>query len=506
MSMFNRDFYPTPFDVIVQMTEGEVLKDKIILEPSAGKGDIVDYLINAEAKEVLACEINEDLKAILSTKCRVIESDFLKLTSDRISHINMIILNPPFTADEKHINHAYNIAPPGCKIIALCNSATLENSRYSSSRQELKNIIETYGTFQNLQNAFSEAERKTNVNISLVKIQKPGADYNAEFEGFFMDEEVEEQGDGLMPYNFIRDVVNRYVGAVKVFDKQLISAIELNELLSGFYGSSLAFQCTEKEKPVQRATFKKDMQRAGWKFIFNKMNMTKNTTKGTRESINKFVEEQTEIPFTMRNIYHMLDIVFQTRGQTMDKALLEVFDHITAFHDDNKYGLPGWKTNSHFLLTQRFIHPGLCTQDDFDKKYHKDVVKITYGGRSESMDDMVKAICYLIGEDYDAENESKKRKYPELFRFVSDNRDTIKFGEWFDWTLFKVRAYKKGTMHFEFKDPEIWGKFNQRIAKIKGFPLFEAKAQTAYQNRQTGRPIEKKEPVILASFKLKTAI
>ena len=137
--MFNRDFYPTPPEVITQMLEGETIAGKTILEPSAGIGNIVDYL-QAEGGEVLACEINDDLRIILSHKCKILEWDFLKVTSDQISHINMIVMNPPFSADEKHISHAYNIAPPGCKIIALCNTATLENT-YSHARRELKTII-----------------------------------------------------------------------------------------------------------------------------------------------------------------------------------------------------------------------------------------------------------------------------------------------------------------------------------------------------------------------------
>ena len=42
-------------------------------------------------------------------------------------------------------------------------------------------------------------------------------------------------------------------------------------------------------------------------------------------------------------------------------------------------------------------------------------------------------------------------------------------------------------MHFEFKNDKVWELFNQRVAKIKGYVLFEAKEQTEYQKRQTGR-------------------
>ena len=42
--MFNSEFYPTPAEVIEIMLQGETIENKTILEPSAGKGDIVDYL------------------------------------------------------------------------------------------------------------------------------------------------------------------------------------------------------------------------------------------------------------------------------------------------------------------------------------------------------------------------------------------------------------------------------------------------------------------------------
>jgi hypothetical protein len=61
--------------------------------------------------------------------------------------------------------------------------------------------------------------------------------------------------------------------------------------------------------------------------------------------------------------------------------------------------------------------------------------------------------------------------------------------------FFKYKGYKNGNMHYEFKDAEVWARFNQRVAKLKGFPLYEAKQQTAYQDRQTGRATqEKKKP------------
>jgi hypothetical protein len=47
----------------------------------------------------------------------------------------------------------------------------------------------------------------------------------------------------------------------------------------------------------------------------------------------------------------------------------------------------------------------------------------------------------------------------------------LKFGEQYEWGFFKFRGYKKGTSHFEFKDPKVWKEFNRVACKAKGFML-----------------------------------
>lgn len=529
--MFNIDFYPTPEHVIETMLSSCNIEGKVVLEPSAGSGNLVRAIQQAGAKEVLACENDPRLLKIVESLCRVVAHDFLTLKSETISHVDFIIMNPPFSSAADHINHAFNIAPPSCKIVALCNSETIKNP-YSKSREVLKTTIETYGQYQELGECFSTAERKTYVNVTLIRLEKPGNNYSQEFEGFFMEEdEPETQSNGLMSYNAVRDLVNRYVECVKIYDDQLNTAIRLSEMRANYFDrdyedddrrnekSTISISISRNGIPLARNQFKKQMQKAGWRWIFEQMDLTKTATKGLREDINKFVERQENVPFTMRNIYHMLDMVVQTTSQRMDKAIVEVFEKVTRHSHDNHYRVEGWKTNSHYLLTKRFIVPG----------YYK-----------EEMEDMVKALCYITGENYDdmmtlerrtcgryfLMNEGKnvgnsygyhqyeieyawkfeetKKIYPsaELVQM------TFEYGQWFEWGFFRVRKYKKGTIHFEFKDEDVWAKFNQRVAKIKGFPLPEKREQTEYQKRQAyakeSKPMYKRDnkvkPTVIATF------
>ena len=477
--MFNEDFFPTPKEVIERMLFGYIIEGKVILEPSAGKGDIVDYLKINGAANVISCENNEDLRKILATKCSIICNDFLTVTSNMISHIDMMIMNPPFSVDEKHILHAYEIAPAGCVILSLCNFTTVDNP-YTQERKRLKRIIEENGSYENWGDCFSNAERKTNVEIAFVKLQKPGVNYNTEFEGFYLSEEKEDQENGIMSYNFVRDLVNRYIGVVKIYDEQLEAAVKMNNLTSGFFSTKMGMTITENGKVVSRNEFKKEMQKAGWNFIFNKMNMQKYSTKGLKEDINKFVEKQTSVPFTMKNIYLMLEIVIGTAESRMDKAILEVFDKLTTHYHDNRFNVEGWKTNSNYLVNQKFILDWMVESN------WGNGMRIKYSSsNAEKVEDFNKALCFITGRNYDEigsmynffSRELPGNKYPrEYMKFD--------FGVWYEFGFFKVKGYKKGTMHFEFLDTDVWGKFNQHVARLKGYPLFEYKEQTKWQKKQ----------------------
>lgn len=493
--MFNSGFYPTPPHIIEMMMEGETIQGKTILEPSAGKGNIVDYLTDRGASAVLTCETDKDLRMILAGKSNLIGEDFLQLRSEQISHIDLIVMNPPFGHDDRHINHAYQIAPAGCRIIALCNLQTIKNA-YSAARRELNALIESHGRYEELGSAFEQAERKTGVEVALVKLQKEGGSYKAEFEGFFMEEEPEQQEGqeaGIMDYNFIRDLVHRYISAVKLYDEQLNTGVKMENLTKGFYHSQLAFHCTEDNKPKARNEFKKDLQKAAWKFIFNKMNMRKTATRGLKEDINNFVEKQSEVPFTMKNIFRMLEIVIGTTEQRMDKAILEVFENVTKHYHENRFNVEGWKTNSHFLVNMRFIFPYMVEHVWGSSTQMAD----RYSGNFEIIEDFEKALCYITGDNWD---EIKNLK-PQV--------RGKEFGKWNDSHFFRFKGFKKGTMHFEFKSEDIWARFNQRVARLKGYPLFEhnnnkaknygqAKEKPTYQTRAAAQPGK-----VLFSIKLK---
>lgn len=471
MNLFteNADFYPTPTDVINTMMLGEDILGKTILEPSAGSGNIVSWLKDNGAGAVIACEKDETLQKLLAGKCELIADDFLSVTSDQVSHVDYIVMNPPFSDGVKHIKHAFDIAPTGCTVISLCNSSNLK-CWYSSERQELYELVELYGCSECLGTVFDTAERKTNVDVSLIKLYKEG-EAEDEFAGYiFSDEEDslnKNETDGIVQYNIVRDMVNRYTSAVKLFDETMEAANKINDVArfsdSKFDYVPIRFTTVDTNGNavnISRQQYKKQLQKYYWRIIFNKLNMEKYATNGLREQINKFVEKQVNVPFTMHNIYQVINMVVQTTGQRMDKALLEAFDLICSFSAENSTAGEKWKTNANYMINRKFIVPYMT---DYDARYStsNECMSLNYGGNLTRIDDVIKALCYITGTNYD--------NITDLRNFVY--RNNLSYGTWYVWSFFRIKGFKKGTMHFEFLDEDVWIKFNQQVAKQRGWVL-----------------------------------
>lgn len=477
-TIFNRDFYPTPDNVIEMMLQNSDISNKVILEPSAGKGNIVDYLLKNGAKEVIACEKQPDLQRILSTKCQIISDDFLKVTEEQVSHIDMIVMNPPFSADENHILHAYKIAPAGCEIIALCNSSSLSNSFYNK-RQQLLEIVEMNGHYEELGACFKNAERQTDVYVSCIRMFKQGEKNKNEWDGYFSleeDEFDENQQEGLMRYDFIRDLVQRYVDAVSMYDTAMDINNRINQKTEMFskYGIKFgAYNPNSHYSNVTRDTFKKQLQKDAWNFIFRKLDMQKYVTSSVMNDINTFIEQQVNVPFTMRNIYKMLQLIVGTQADRMDKCLCEAFDLICSFSAENSTAGEKWKTNSEYMINKRFIVPYIC---NYDKQWPCGHVKICYGGYSNKIEDIIKALCYITGKNYNEQislGDFCREFKPAWGAWLPMGHYKYKEGcnpEYIG-GFFRIKGHKKGTMHFEFLDDKVWEMFNRKVSEIKGWRL-----------------------------------
>jgi hypothetical protein len=461
--MFNPDFYPTPPEVAATMLDPLDLRGRVVAELSAGSGNLVREALARGAEEVLAAEIEPKLRAILAAipGCHLIGNDCLKLTAEQIAHVHVIAINPPFSADERHILHAWAIAPAGCEIVSLCNANTIETGRWGSrASQELRTTIEQYGSRQNLGPVFEDAERTTRCEIGLVRLTKPGQCLSGadEFDGFFLGpDDIEAQGEGIIPYRRSRDLVNRYVEACRIFDQQLDAGVRLQAQVGDIYKGELGIKISMEGCAASRNRFRKELQKSFWKSVIDEMLPAEKATSQLQGDINTFVEQQTKVPFTERNLFRMLQIIAGTTDQRIDRAVEAAFDELTRHTKENRWQVEGWKTNDAYLFNQKFIVPYVAEPD-----WSGGTVSLKrWSGNFPRIRDLIKALVYITGRIY-AEVEDPVCGY-----------DRIEAGIWYEWGFFDFKVFKKGTGHFRFKDPEDWAALNARVARIKGLVLPE---------------------------------
>lgn len=489
--IFNKDFYPTPEHVIDKMMEFEPVQGMKFLEPSAGKGNIVDWLWAHGAEDVIACETDKNLQKLLSGKCRLVCDDFFNLRSEDVSHVNYIVMNPPFADAEKHILHAWDIAPSGCIIIALkgvrgssrwdkFNRADDldERRRAAKIKDQLDELIKYNGKVESMGDCFKDAERETDVEVEMVKLYKKGAKSD-EWDGYFdLDEDLEELAagqEGIMAYDAVRDLVNRYRSAVDMWDEVVEKSNQLNKLTDLFSEYGIKFRATRPNSysnVVQKEEFKKSLQKDAWNYLFSNLKMDRYVTQGVRATINKFIEDQQHIPFTMKNIYRMLNCILQTHDERMEQCISEAFDTLCSFSSDNSTAGEKWRTNLNYMVNRRFIVPYMCEGYNRYSNYAP-YPYVNIGYNNEKINDFIKAINYMV---------TPERKTPEFRQYEVSNL-RLSWGQWYNWGEFRVRFYKKGTMHMEFKDEKLWQEFNLRAAKFKKWEIANNARRTNY-NKQ----------------------
>ena len=167
-------FFPTPEVAIKKLLDGlEIDSSMRILEPSAGKGDIADYLKKLAPQATLdVCEINFRLREILEMKGhKVVASDFMEYN---VADYDLIVMNPPFekSQDIDHVFHAFDLLKPGGKLIAIMSEGPFFRSgrKESNFREWLKSNVALVS--EPIKETFKSSFNPTGVTVRFVGIYK----------------------------------------------------------------------------------------------------------------------------------------------------------------------------------------------------------------------------------------------------------------------------------------------------------------------------------------------
>lgn len=170
--------FPTPRAVIIRMLElAEIEPQHRVLEPSCGKGDILDAIQADHPDAALhAIELNHTLADILSAKGHAVEfRDFLEYRGS----YDRIVMNPPFEngQDVDHIRHAYSLLAAGGRLVSVVSEGPFfrTNGKCVSFRNWLDEVSAEVEALPDDSFSGAHAFRQTSARTRLVTITK-GAD------------------------------------------------------------------------------------------------------------------------------------------------------------------------------------------------------------------------------------------------------------------------------------------------------------------------------------------
>lgn len=477
------EFYPTPKSLLDKILAGiDWFKVSTVLEPSAGVGNIVEYIkenskvykgwSSHEVNDIDCIELNPDLSSTLKGKgFRVVHDDFL--TFNTFKHYDLIVMNPPFSNGDKHLLRALDLQKRnGGDIICILNAETVKNP-YSAVRKDLvKRLEDINADIEFMENEFTSAERTTNVEIAVIKAHYDVPQLKASiFDKLkakrYADDKVDMDVTDLAPNDFVEAIVKAY---------QL--EIEAGILLIKHYRAMLPHlqNTLDKEnnysKPILKMSvgdhgslsindYIKRVRMKYWTQLFQDKRITGKMTSNLRNQFANKVSELKDYDFSTYNIRTLQIEMSKHLVSGIEECIVKTFDELSyqySYHggeyEKNVHYYNGWKTNKSWIINKKVIIPMYGLTD-----WHGDL-RVDYYDVVSRLRDIEKSLDYLDNGatlyNTDLENTLS----------AAQNRGESKN---IRLKYFNVTFYKKGTCHITFTNEKLLKKLNIFGSQQKGW-------------------------------------
>lgn len=536
-------FYPTPPALCEALLEG-IEWDKIesVLEPSAGKGDLIwavakrlatysRYNDNSRCVDVVEidphlrsilkyefcgekedqlhdakrdlenkrhydyekrrevglteremqefAQVEEDLRLLNRVDVHIVHDDFL--TYDSRARYSLIVMNPPFANGDEHLIKAIQMQKRyGGELRCILNAETINNP-YTARRQLLMTLLNELGaeiTYQD--NAFSQADRKTDVSVAIIKISIPQAKEESDiFERLRKAANMEEPDPSTIQDMTVADFMAQIISLYKV---ECDAGIELIRQ----YVNLIPYLATSFERDDDYHTYTNLTLFVGsesrhysgsipsinqylrlvrskyWHALFSNHEFMGKLTSNLQEKYQQKVSQLKDYDFTLFNIEQIRTEMNAELKQGIESTIVKLFDDLTQKYswypeiDGNvTHYYNGWASNKAHKINKKVIVPiyGVFSSYSWDK----DTFRVYEAEKQIS--DIEKVFEYLDGN-----MSASVDLHGALDRACREGRTRNIQCKFFDVTL-----YKKGTMHIKFTNLELLDKFNIYCSRKKNW-------------------------------------
>ena len=457
ISLFDKSeqFYPTPQAVLqkyLQDVKWKHIKD--VLEPSAGRGDIADYIMNESKRngwsksevEVDCIEIDPTLQATLKGKeYRVIHDDFL--TFNTFKRYQLIAMNPPFSAGAKHLLKAIEMQKNGGSIFCILNAETLKNP-YTNDRKALVRKLEDLGAEIFYETgAFENADRTTAVEIAVIKISIPNEECSSTIlnklkKAEIYEDDVVRECTELADADLVENAVLAYNRTVAAGIKLIQEYYALTPFLHDDYNYIDILTLKIGSHSANINTYVKFVRMMFWSRLFKDKRFTAKMTSQQQETYLSKVNELKDYDFSVYNIKQIQIELCNNMIKGIEDCIMRLFEDFTHTYSwlpettHNIHYYNGWRTNDSFMIGKKVILPmyGLWNsyRGCFEYKYTI----------SQKLNDIEKVLDYLSGQP---------GNYP-LLENTLRKAETEQQSKKIRLKYFTVDFYKKETCHIKWNE------------------------------------------------------
>jgi hypothetical protein len=483
---------------------GEEYKDNISRRlTELDKKQTYDWSTRTRAKlsDVEALEetlLKIERRSLNSVNVRAVHDDFL--TFDSRKHYDLIVMNPPFANGDAHLLKALSLAEPyGGTIRCLLNAETLRNPCTNRRMALVHKLTELDAEISYLTEAFMDADRKTDVEVALIKIAVPQPKYENDPQSLFNQmkvashiEEPECEPTDLAVHDFLQQIIARFnlevdAGLRLIREYRAMRPYILSSVKKDAYCNYPILKLSVGDNTIMSASCNKYVEmvrRKYWEALFSNEQFVGKLTSNLREKYMGIVSEMKHYDFTMFNIQKVLLEMNAEMSQGVVDTILSLFETLTVKHtwypecEKNVHYYSGWKHNKAHFINKKVIIP--CYGLFYDWKSNE---AFRVHDAHKLLTDIEKALNYLDGNMSAEVNLFKTLAHAAAMGQTKNI--SCKF--------FDVTFYKKGTVHIKFTNQELIDRFNIFCARQKAW-LPPCYGQTHYND------LTEEEKAVVDSF------
>jgi hypothetical protein len=380
----------------------------------------------------------------------------------------------------------------------LVNAETLRNP-CDRVRRALQARLDRLGAeVEYLTDEFKSAERRTSVEVALVKLYlKPPEAPSVLLDDLRRAEPVvaeEAEAQALVGTDFTESLVASFGVECRTGIRLMDEYFALRPYIRDRFRKSdedhdyskplielkVEGNCSSDSKAACVNAYLEGVREKYWGLLLSNKSFRAKFTSNILSEMDSKLQELRHYDFTPFNIAALIEEMNSKIVAGIEAAILGLFDKCTqrfayddSIHNGNVWYYNGWKTNKAHKINKRIILPmnGLSAWSVGTKlEYHI----------HKELADMVKVFNYLS----DTPSEDVPRLVGHACGWAERNEDFSGM----DMRFFEITFYKKGTAHIKFTDLRLLDKLNIFGSQRKGWlpPAYGRKSYEAMDEEERG--------------------